>query len=433
MYDGPMGVLEERSEMERAGDELVQCARSLREQLVAEQAETERRATYSEEVHQTLLDAGFYRMYVPRRYGGLEVDVPTFMRVGVELARGDMGAAWGACLSANHALQVGSWFPEQTQDEVFGNGDFRAASVAAPTIRATPVDGGYRLEGAVAYCSGIPYSTYYMGQAMLPDTDAGGMPRMVLFIAPRAAFTQLNDWGDTLGLKGTGSHTIRFDGAVVPAHYVIEDVNMVDVPVQDGTPGLTLHGNPMYGGRALVIFTLSLACTLVGGGYNALDEYKRWALEKPAPLPPFEPRYENADFQRWYGGALVKLQTAEAAMMRCAEMHMEACRLNASGERPYDWPEDARLAAIAREVMVQCWEAVENHLFRTIGASAIKDGQRFERLFRDLATAAAHRNTQLREDFFRQLGAIDLGVPYPSPAGTYPPGSAGRGRMHPPR
>jgi 3-hydroxy-9,10-secoandrosta-1,3,5(10)-triene-9,17-dione monooxygenase len=83
--------------------------------------------------------------------------------------------------------------------------------------------------------------------------------------------------------------------------------------------------------------------------------------------------------------------------------------------------------------MVQCWEAVENHLFRTIGASAIKNGQRFERLFRDLATAAAHRNTQLREDFFRQLGAIELGVPYPSPAGTYPPGSVGPGRMHPPR
>ena len=73
--------------------------------------------------------------------------------------------------------------------------------------------------------------------------------------------------------------------------------------------------------------------------------------------------------------------------------------------------------------MIQCWEAVENHLFRTIGASAIKNGQRFERLFRDLAVSAAHRNTQLREDFWRQLGAIEFGVPTPSPAGTYPPGT----------
>jgi 3-hydroxy-9,10-secoandrosta-1,3,5(10)-triene-9,17-dione monooxygenase len=189
----------------------------------------------------------------------------------------------------------------------------------------------------------------------------------------------------------------------------------------------------MYGGRALVIFTLSLACTLVGGGYNALDEYRNWALDKPTPLPPFGPRFENADFQRWYGAAFVKLQTAEAAMMRCAELHMEACRRNAAQTEPYTWAVDARLAAIAREAMVQCWEAIEQHLFRTIGASAIRRGQRFERLFRDLATSAAHRNTQLRDDFWRQLGAIELGVPYPSPAGTYPPGSAGAGPMHPPR
>ncbi len=211
---------------------------------------------------------------------------------------------------------------------------------------------------------------------------------------------------------------------------------MVDVAVENGTPGLALHGNPMYGGRALVIFTLSLACTLVGGGYNALDEYRNWALDKPTPLPPFGPRFENADFQRWYGGAFVKLQTAEAAMMHCAEMHMEACRRNADGTEPYTWAVDARLAAIAREVMVQCWEAVEQHLFRTIGASAIKSGQRFERLFRDLATSAAHRNTQLRDEFWRQLGAIELGVPYPSPAGTYPgsrPPGANPGPTHPPR
>jgi alkylation response protein AidB-like acyl-CoA dehydrogenase len=419
---------------ELVADQLVARARALRPELVRAQAETEERTHYSPELHQALLEAGFYQMYVPRRYGGLEVDVPTFMRVGVELARGDMSAAWGACLAANHALQVASWFPERLQDEVFGGGDFRCASVAAPTVRATRVDGGYRLEGAVAYCSGIPYSTYFMGQAMLGDTDERGMPRVCLYVAPRSAFEVLDDWGDSLGLKGTGSDSIRFDGAVIPDYAVLEDVNMIDVRVEEGTPGVALHGNPMYGGRALVIFTLSLACTVIGGAYNALDEYANWTRDKPTPTPPFVPRVQNADFQRWYGAALVKVQTAEAAMMRCAQEHMEMCALSASGERPYTWPEDARLAAIARETMIQAWEAVEQHLLRTIGSSAIKNGQRFERLFRDLATMAGHRNSMLREEFWRQLGANALGVPYPSPAGTWPPpdpagsaGSAGAG------
>jgi hypothetical protein len=84
----------------------------------------------------------------------------------------------------------------------------------------------------------------------------------------------------------------------------------------------------------------------------------------------------------------------------------------------------ASTSEAARETIVQAWEAVEQHLLRTIGSSAVKNGQRFERLFRDLATMAAHRNTMLREEFWRQLGAIDLGVSYPSPGGTWPPSPA---------
>jgi 3-hydroxy-9,10-secoandrosta-1,3,5(10)-triene-9,17-dione monooxygenase len=393
--------------------ELVARATAMRADLVAAQADTEERTHYSPQLHRRFEAAGFYRMYVPRRYGGLEVDVPTFLRVGIELGRGDISTAWGLCLAANHALQVGSWFPQQLQDEVFGDGDFRCASVAAPTVRATAQDdgGGYRLDGAVAYCSGIPWSTYYMGQAGLPGTDAEGNPRMGLFVAPRDAFTMLDDWGHTLGLNGTGSNSIRFDDAHIPAHALLEDVNMIDVDVAGGTPGLALHGNPMYGGRALCIFTMSLACTIVGGGYNALDEYADQMRSKPIAVLPFSPRSEDADFQRWYGAAFVKVQTAEAALLYAAQQHMEACRLNASGERPYTFADDARLAAIAREAIVQVWEAVEQNLYRTIGSSAARNGERFERVFRDLAMAAGHRNTMLREGFFRQIAAQELDLP----------------------
>jgi 3-hydroxy-9,10-secoandrosta-1,3,5(10)-triene-9,17-dione monooxygenase len=82
---------------------LVARAAALRPELVRRQAEVEERTFYSPELHDELERAGFYRMYVPRRYGGLEVDVPTFMRVGIELARGCVSTAWGACLAANHA------------------------------------------------------------------------------------------------------------------------------------------------------------------------------------------------------------------------------------------------------------------------------------------------------------------------------------------
>lgn len=66
--------------------------------------------------------------------------------------------------------------------------------------------------------------------------------------------------------------------------------------------------------------------------------------------------------------------------MRRAEPHMDPCGRAAAGEEPYTWALDARLAAITREAMVQCWEAVEQNLLRTIGASAARNGEPFERL-----------------------------------------------------
>ena len=94
-------------------DELIARAIALRPELIEHQADAEARAFYSEEMHQKFLDAGFYRTYVPRRYGGYEFDVKTMTRLQLELARGDVSTAWCVGLASNHALQVASWFPEE--------------------------------------------------------------------------------------------------------------------------------------------------------------------------------------------------------------------------------------------------------------------------------------------------------------------------------
>jgi len=391
-------------------DELIARAVAMRPDLIERQADAEARTYYSEEMHQRFVDAGFYRTYVPRKFGGYEFDVRTMTRLQLELARGDMSTAWCVGLASNHALQVASWFPEQAQVEALGDGNFRAASVAAPTVTATPVDGGWEIDGTIGYCSGIPYSNWYMGQAIMPGKQESGEPRVMLFIAPESEWEMLNDWGDQLGLRGSGSQSIRFDTGRIASHLALEDTSMVDVDPSNGTPGLALHGNPLYCGRALCVFTMSVAGLVVGGAYNALDEYEIWMRNKTTPLPPITPRTEDPDFQRWYGLALAKISTAEAALMNCADRHMEYCRLQAAGERNYTWEDDLHLSTIAREAIIQAWQAVENDLYRTIGSSAAKSGQRFERVFRDLAMAAGHRNTMMRDPLVRQLAQLRLGV-----------------------
>lgn len=389
-------------------EEMVARAVALRPKLIAEQAATERRTYYSPEMHEAFLAAGFYHLYVPRRYGGYAFDVPTYVRVVREIARGCVSSAWCLGLAMNHALMVGSWWPQEAQDEIFAGGDFRCASVAAPVGRAGPVDGGWEINGQVAFASGVPYSTFYMGQALLDA--AGDPPPLLLFVAPRAEWQMLDDWGDMLGLKGSGSHSIRFTGTRIPESWGFPG-NMLDVEVGGGTPGSRLHGNPMYSGRAVSIFTLSLAAVTVGAAYNALDEYERLMRERKTPLPPFIPRVKDPDYQRWYGRALTHIATAEAATLHAAERHMELCRRNVEDAVPYTFGDDMLLAGIAREAMLMCWRVIDEDLWQTVGASVARDGERTARVFRDMAVAAAHRNLQLRDMFYGDIGRAALGEP----------------------
>ena len=393
-------------------EELLERARALRPLFAEQVEETERITHISEELHAKVEEAGLYQLLTPKRYGGHEVDLPTYLKIWAEIARGDMSGAWNAALAANHALQLASWFPEHTQEEIFGTpGGLKAASVAAPLSGfARKVDGGWELNGKVAYCSGIPYSNHYMGQALTEPTEPGGPPGPpILFFAPRSAFEILDDWGHLTGLVGSGSNSIVFDGAVVPDHYVLSGTHMGDVDPHEGTIGYRLHGNPMYNSRGLGFFTMSVGSIMVGGAYGALDEFEHILKSRDLPRPPFGPRAADPDHQRWYGAALTKIATAEGALLYAAELQMQYCRQLAEHHRPYTWGDDLLVGNIARDAYSQSWQAMQEWIFRYSGSTAATKGAKIERTLRDMATGWSHFNTAQTDWFYGELGRWHLG------------------------
>jgi 3-hydroxy-9,10-secoandrosta-1,3,5(10)-triene-9,17-dione monooxygenase len=390
--------------------EIVERARALRPLLVERQAQTEERTYYSEEVHEEFLRAGFYRMLVPRRFGGYEFDLPTFLRVVMEIAAGCPSTGWCLCLAAGHALQTGALFEEQAQAELFGDGDYRAAAVAAPAGTATRVDGGWELNSTHPYSSGAPYSTHYLGQTFLPPAEPGGPPGILLFVAPRDRWTMLDDWGDTLGLKGSGSHSIRLEGARIPAHFALENVWMVDTDVSNGTPGYRLHGNPMYAGRTLSFFESELAAVMVGAARGALEEYETTLRTRKTQRPPIVERYLDPDYQRWFGRAMGLVAAAEAMVVQCATQYMEISGRIVDGGEPFTRREDLRLNVVAREALTMAWNAMQGEIFRTAGSSMARNGQRLERIFRDMAMGWGHFGTIVGDWAAREYAKEHLGV-----------------------
>src|SRR5690606_2948011 len=178
------------------------------------QEEVENRTFYSEETHKLFQDAGFYRMLVPKQFGGDGLDGETFFRVAVILASGCPSTAWQYCFGHSHAVAVGALFDQKIQAEIFRDPDFICAGTVKPQGTAQrQADGSWVLNGTFNYCSGIPYSTYFISHAFIVEED-GTKSGTGTFVVPRSAWKRLDDWGVSLGLKGSGSHSIVFENAV---------------------------------------------------------------------------------------------------------------------------------------------------------------------------------------------------------------------------
>ncbi|MFD0692219.1 acyl-CoA dehydrogenase family protein [Actinomadura fibrosa] len=353
--------------------------------LVGRQAETERRTFYARDTHEEFARAGLYRILVPRRYGGHELGAETFLRVAMALARGCPSTGWMYLFGAAHALAVATLFDERAQAEVFGSGHFICPATVAPRGTADrTADGDWVLNGTWPYASGAPYATHFLGHVPVPG-GKGQPAGPMMFLVPREQWTLAGDWGGQLGLKGSGSHGIVIEDALVPGHLTLRG-HLGRLSVAGGTPGGRLHGGE-YGGGPLSFMLLELGALAVGMAKGALDHYADLLRARETIFPPLVPRIDDPDHQFRYGEAAAMIHTAEAAVLHAVREWSGMC---ARGSAAFTRDEELRLALVSREAARLCWRAVEGQLVPTAGSSALSDGEPLGRVWRDMSMMHAH-------------------------------------------
>ena len=126
---------------------LLDAAAELRPLVAKRARQTEQDRRVSSDVTNLLREAGLYRVVQPRRFGGYELSLEALRRLAFELGQGCASTGWCYGLSAAASWVVGM-FPEQAQHDVWGESpDALIASCIAPTGKATPTEGGFRLKG----------------------------------------------------------------------------------------------------------------------------------------------------------------------------------------------------------------------------------------------------------------------------------------------
>ena len=295
-------------------------------------------------------------------------------------------------------------FGERAQAEVFGpDGHFAAAARALPSGTATRAEGGWLLEGTWDYCSGVPYSTHVLVGVRLLG-ESGAQPIGVA-VVPRSQWTMLDNWGDFIGMRASGSNSVQMQGAKIPEHYLVrEDFFAPDI--SHGTAGARLHGNSMYAGGTLGFFQTEISSIMVGVGYAALDEYESIIRARKTFGPAPVLQYQHPDYQRPYGIALGKLEAARHALLGAAQEYMELARLSVAGQRTYLRSDDLRLQSGLQHAAQLSFDAVDL-LYRMAATSAgAKNGTRMQRYFRDVSMARTNPGLQFdlkAADLARQL------------------------------
>jgi len=345
-------------------------------------AEAETRRRLSDAAAAAMKGAGLYRMWIPRAYGGLEVDPITALRVLEEVARIDSAAAWNLAISVATAL-FAVYLDERGASEVYGGGDAVLASPLFPPGEAVPVEGGFRVNGRASFASGCHHCdwlflTAHMMEHGTARARANGEPEMWLVALPSGDFEIVDHSWNTVGMRGTGSNDVTVRDAFVPRHRAGPLVAPESRPsMPQGFEGPLYRCTYWPGVGSLVSIALGVARA-------SIDELVALATQK-TPAYTASPLCQRSVAQFQAAQAEAKLGAARAYVYEALREVFE----NAVAGHLVGMQQKMKLELAAIHAAIAAAEAVDL-VHAAAGSSGIREERGFERHFRDVHVITQH-------------------------------------------
>jgi len=200
---------------------LLEAATALRPRILGARDRLESDRRLPDDLARELARAGFFRIFLPAAYGGLDLSPVEAIDIYEELARADASVAW--CIWNGNVHWTTTRLPQDVAEFIFGDSDMILANSTRPSGRATIVDGGYRVTGRWSLVSGCQLSAWFIllcvvyedGQAR---TTPSGTPEYRFMLCPASDCHIIDTW-TVSGLRGTGSHDVVVKDCFVPARY----------------------------------------------------------------------------------------------------------------------------------------------------------------------------------------------------------------------
>lgn len=182
-------------------------------------AEAERRSALTPEVVQAIVERGWFKAWVPREFGGLELDLEAGLRLFEAAGWVDGSFGWSVMIGAGGGVFAGL-MREPTAHAVFDPKEAVIAGSGNPRGTAERVPGGYRVSGRWLWASGAPWATTFTANCVVteggqPVPGANGGP-LIRAMAFEPAQVRVHETWDANGMRGTASHDMEVIDAFVP-------------------------------------------------------------------------------------------------------------------------------------------------------------------------------------------------------------------------
>jgi indole-3-acetate monooxygenase len=379
--------------MERT--EWLEVAREFAPRIEAARAEAERERRFPHELIRDMARAGLFRLKLPCKYGGVELDHVSHFKLIEEVSMTNASAGWLIMIGNENASSAG-YLPEAGADEVFGSDPDVILAVALKSRHANvhAVDGGYTVTGQWALASGCVEAAW-LGVAAVIQTENGlrlgpdGRPELHALLLPRKACSIVENW-DALGLRATTSHDIAMSNAFVPEHRAFA------ISKHSELPGALWRG-------PLRTHLGAIGAVALGVARAAIDELVSIAGQK-VPLFSRTSLRERASAQARVAEAEALVRSARAFLY---EVLADMWRTQSTGQHPSEAQLVVRELAVVNAV--QASARAVSLMYDTAGSDAVYATSKLQVCFRDIHVITQHFAGSTNR--YEQLGQHFLGPP----------------------
>lgn len=199
-------------------------------------AVSENLGTLDPEILEIAYQKEWFKLYVPKIYGGPGKTLPEILKLEEELASLDGSLGWTVTLCSGAGWFAGFLDPELA-NEVFANRKVCFAGSGAIGGTAVLIGNKYLIKGHWKYASGALHATIFTANCKLEDENSqpilsdDGKQVIKSFILFKDEVRILPGWS-YFGLVATGSHAFEVVDLMVPLNRTFEINNdiKVDVP-----------------------------------------------------------------------------------------------------------------------------------------------------------------------------------------------------------